>query len=119
MQTTATTAKCNRCGRTLRSLKSIAAGYGPTCKAKVAKATAELAAAAAYKPVQVTKATELVELAAIVRQGARRSTTFQAVSSRGDVVYLVDQAAHSCSCPAGEKGLACYHLAAADILAAA
>jgi hypothetical protein len=119
MNTTATTAKCNRCGRTLRSAKSIAAGYGRTCKAKVAKATAEITAAAAYKPFQVTKAVEVIELAAIVRQGTRRSTTFEAVSSKGDAVYLVDQAAHVCSCPAGEKGVACYHLAAADILAAA
>lgn len=119
MNTTATTAKCTRCGRTLRSAKSITDGMGRTCKAKVAKAAAEITATAAYKPVQVTKATELVELAAIVRQGTRRSTTFQAISSRGDAVYLVDQAAHVCSCPAGEKGLACYHLAAADILAAA
>lgn len=117
MTTTAAVAtKCNRCGRTLRSAKSIAAGYGPTCKAKVAQAVATVTEAAVYKPFQITKAVEVIELAAIVRQAAGR---FQAVSSRGDAVYLVDQAAHVCSCPAGEKGVTCYHLAAADILVAA
>lgn len=114
--TTTQTVKCNRCGRALRSAKSIAAGYGPTCRAKVAKATADLTGADTYQAFRVTKAAELVELAAIVRTAPG---TFQAVSSRGDVVYVVDQAAHACSCPAGEHGRACYHLAAADILAAA
>ncbi len=114
---TTTTTKCTRCGRALRSAQSIADGMGRTCKAKVAAATVTVAAV--YKPAQVAKAAELVELAAIVREGARRSTSFRAVSSRGDAVYAVDQAAHSCTCPAGEKGVACYHLAAADMLTAA
>jgi hypothetical protein len=116
MQTTAPTAKCTRCGRTLRSATSIAAGMGRTCKAKVAAAARQINAAAAYKPAQVTKATELVELAAIVRV---RFAVFTAVSSRGDDLYTVNAATRTCSCPAGEKGLACYHLAAAEILTAA
>lgn len=116
MNTTATTAKCTRCGRTLRSQKSIADGMGRTCKAKVAKSIALVTAAAAYKPFQVAKAAELVELNAIVRD---RFAVFTAVSSRGDDTYTVNAALRTCSCPAGERGLACYHLAAAEILTAA
>lgn len=109
-----TTARCTRCGRTLRSAQSIAAGMGRTCKAKVAKA-AELAAVA-YKPFQVAKATELVELGAIVRT---RFAVYTAVSSRGDATYTVNAALRTCTCPAGEKHVACYHLAAAEMLTAA
>jgi hypothetical protein len=116
MNTTATTAKCNRCGRTLRSAKSIATGYGPTCKAKIAKTTAKAAKANAYKPFQIAKATELIELHAIM---AVDFALYTAVSSRGDDTYTVSAAARTCSCPAGEQGLACYHLAAAEILTAA
>lgn len=115
--TTATvTTKCNRCGRALRSEKSVKAGYGPTCKAKVAQAAKAIAETAVYKEFQMTKAVEVVELAAIVRTAR---AAFQVVSSNGHDVYLIDQTAHTCSCPAGEHGRICYHLAAADILAAA
>jgi hypothetical protein len=112
--TTAHTTRCNRCGRRLRSAKAVAAGYGRTCKAKV-KAAAERVTSG-YTTDQVTKAVELVEVTAIVRHTPGQ---FQAVSSRGDAIYLVDQAAHTCTCPAGQHGRVCYHLAAADILAAA
>lgn len=118
--TTATTAKCASCGRTLRNPASIAARRGPKCRAKIARAITTATAAgklAAYKPVQVTKAVEVIELAAIAR--IRRTTAWVAVSSRGDATYTVDIHTRSCTCPAGERAIRCYHLAAADILAAA
>jgi hypothetical protein len=110
------TTRCNRCGRTLRSATSIAAGYGPTCARKVRKASALVATTTAYQPFQLDKAAELVEMGAIVRI---RFAEFTAVSSRGDGVYTVNAAIRTCTCPAGERGVACYHLAAAEILTAA
>lgn len=115
MNTTATTAtKCNRCGRTLRSARSIAAGYGPTCKAKVATATTT--ATVGYKPAQVDKAAELIELGGIVPVRGRR--VFRAISSDGTRTYLT--APQACTCAAGLKGQhVCFHRIAATILAAA
>jgi hypothetical protein len=83
--------------------------------AKIAKA-AKVVDLAEYKAFQVAKAQELIELRAIVRTAP---ALYLAVSSDGSVNYEVNTAAHSCSCKAGERGLRCYHLAAADILAAA
>jgi hypothetical protein len=108
---------CTRCGRPLRSAKSIADRMGRTCKAKTTQAARRVTSG--YTTDQVTKAVELIETAAIIIHTARARRRFQAVSSRGDAVYLVDQAAHSCTCPAGVHGKVCYHLAAADILTAA
>ncbi|WP_018682194.1 DUF6011 domain-containing protein [Actinokineospora enzanensis] len=113
--TTTTTTHCGRCGRTLRSATSIARGYGRTCAAKIAKATNEVAETAEYKPVQIEKAAELLELRAITRTAPK---IYLAVSSRGDATYSIDQHAGRCDCPAGDRGLRCYHLAAAAILAA-
>jgi len=113
MAATQTTAKCIRCGRTLRSAKSIADGAGRTCKAKIAEATKS---ATEYKPVQVAKAAELIELKAIVRTSA---TAFVAVASNGTATYETDAYRQTCTCKAGERGIRCYHLAAAQILAAA
>lgn len=115
MSTTTTTAKCLRCGRKLTAVKAIADGYGRTCKAKIAKA-AKVVDLAEYKAGQVAKARELIEMRAIVRTAP---ALYLAVSSNGTVNYEVNQAARSCSCKAGERGLRCYHLAAAEILAAA
>lgn len=117
--TTATataTAKCNRCGRTLTAARSVANGYGRTCKAKIAAAT-RATDLTEYKPVQVAKAVEVIELGGILR--ADRAALYLTVSSDGTARYRVDQAEHTCTCKAGERGLRCYHLAAADILAAA
>ena len=111
----ATVVKCNRCGRTLTATSSIARGYGRVCHGKIAAAAERIRAT--YKPAQITKAIETVELAAIVRTD--RPNLYLAVSSRGDATYNVDQAAHRCTCPAGERSVACYHLAAADIMTAA
>lgn len=115
MTATQTTTKCLRCGRTLRSAKSIAAGYGPTCAARIAQA-AKVIDLAAYKANQIAKAAELIELKAIVRTTA---TTFAVVSSNGADTYETDTYRQTCTCKAGERGLRCYHLAAAQILVAA
>jgi hypothetical protein len=120
--TTATTTavKCAECGRTLTNLRSIAARRGPTCRARVAQAIATATTngkLAAYQPAQVAKAVEVVELAAIAR--VRRSTAWVVVSSHGNATYTVDIHTRTCTCPAGDHGRRCYHLAAAEILAAA
>ena len=114
MTATQTTAKCTRCGRGLRAAKAIADGMGRTCKAKVAAAAK---AATEYKPVQVAKAVETIELGAIVR--AARPRLYLAVSSNGSTNYVVNTIDQSCTCKAGERGIRCYHLAAAQILNAA
>lgn len=107
--------RCLKCRHVLRSTKSIARGYGPTC----AKYIRENAAVAAtdFKPVQVEKALELIELGAIVR--TVRALLFKAVSSSGRERYYVNAAARVCTCKAGARGVRCYHLAAAQILTAA
>lgn len=115
MTATQTTTNCNRCGRTLRSAKSIAAGYGPTCAAKIQKA-AKVVDLAAYKAQQIAKAAELIELRAIVRTS---TNTYAAVSSDGTATYETDAYRQTCTCKAGERGIRCYHLAAAQILTAA
>ena len=114
MSETTTPTNCLRCGRTLTSAKSINDGMGRACKAKVA-AAAQTADLAEYKPVQVAKAVEVIEQGGIVPTS--RVALYLAVSSDGTVNYLVDQIEHSCTCKAGQRGIRCYHLAAADILA--
>jgi hypothetical protein len=114
MTATQTTTKCI-CGRTLRAAKSVARGYGPRCYAKIQKA-AKVVDLAAYKAAQIAKAAELIELRAIVRTAP---ATFAAVSSDGSQTYTVNPAAQSCTCKAGERGIRCYHVAAAQILNAA
>ena len=108
------TARCIRCSRVLRSAKSIADGAGRTCKAKIAEAAN---AATEYKPVQIAKAVETIELGAIVRSD--RPRLYLAVSSNGSTNYVVNTIDQSCTCKAVERGIRCYHLAAAQILAAA
>jgi hypothetical protein len=107
--------RCLKCRHVLRSAKSIARGYGPTC----AKYIKENAAAAAtdFKPVQVEKALELIELGAIA--ATVHALLFEVVSSKGDDRYFVNAATRACTCRAGERGVRCYHLAAAQILTAA
>lgn len=110
------TGTCLRCGRTLRATQSVADGMGRTCKAKVRQA-AQTVDLTAFKPYQQAEAAELIEQGGMVPTS--RAALYLAVSSDGVTVYLVDQAEHSCTCPAGAKGTACYHLAAAQILSAA
>lgn len=102
---------CLRCGRILRSTKSIAAGYGPTCAAKVRNAQADLTD---YKPAQINSARELIEDGAII---PLRNHVFTTVSSDGTETYLSHT--HTCNCPAGLAGRRCYHTAAARMLLAA
>ncbi|MET8334381.1 helix-turn-helix domain-containing protein [Streptosporangium canum] len=68
-----------------------------------------------FKPFQIDKAREAIEQAAILPTS--RPGIYTAVSSDGTTTYLVHRAA--CTCPAGQKQRACYHRAAAAILAAA
>lgn len=105
--TTNPTVKCIRCGRTLRSAASVARGMGPACASKVAKATVDA------KSTTLDKARELIELAALVPVKGRH--VFRVVSSNADQTYLT--AARNCTCPAGLKGRACYHMAAVRLLA--
>lgn len=105
------TAKCRRCGRTLTDPKSIARGYGRTCARRVAEQF--VIVAARYSTQQVDKAIELIGDGAIERISA---VEFAAVSSDGTTVYVTTPAA--CSCKAGMFGRACYHRAAAELLAA-
>lgn len=105
---------CLRCGRTLTSATSIAAGYGPTCRAKL-QAGLRQADLHDFKAAQVTSALELIEDGAIlpIRTGIYRS-----VSSDGTELYLT-AVTGQCNCPAGLRGTRCYHSAAARILALA
>lgn len=64
-----------------------------------------------FKPFQVEKAVELVEQGGIV--ATSRPGLYAAVSSDGSVTYLVDAGARTCTCKAGERGVRCYHVAAA------
>jgi len=115
MTATPAPTRCGRCGRTLTAAASIARGYGRGCAAKIDAAT-KVVDLADYQAAQLAKAAELIELVAIARTAP---ALYLAVSSRGDATYAVDQAACTCTCPAGERGVRCYHLAAATILAAA
>jgi hypothetical protein len=108
MTTTKNPVKCIRCGRTLRSETSIARGTGPTCAAKIAKATVDA------KATTLDKARELIELAALVPLRGHR--VFRVVASTGGHTYLT--AAHNCTCPAGLRDRECYHMVAVRLLAA-
>jgi hypothetical protein len=114
--TTTTHLVCHHCGRPLRSAHSLALGYGPTCARRITAAAA-LVDLDAYQTDQVTRALELIAEHAIV--GTRARHRFVAVSSHGDANYDVDADNDTCTCPAGERAVRCYHLAAASILAAA
>lgn len=115
--TAATITRCPRCRRVLRSARSIAAGVGPTCKAKIAAAAKTTTA----KPAQVAKAQELIELGAIVpvrAHRARRPRVFRVVSTDGTRTYLT-AATGQCNCAAGLKGRDCYHAFTARLIDAA
>jgi hypothetical protein len=113
----APTTRCIRCGRTLKSARSIAAGMGRTCRAKVAEA-AKVIDLSVFKDTKgaATRAEQLIADAGIVP--TRHAGQFIATSSDGTKTYTVDTIDRSCTCPAGLKGRACYHLVAADIITA-
>jgi len=107
--------RCRKCRHVLRTAKSIALGYGPTCMKRIKENAA--VAATDFKPAQVEKAMELIELGAII--ATVHALLFDVVSSKGDERYTTNAAARTCTCKAGERGMRCYHLAAAQILTAA
>ena len=112
------TITCLRCGRVLTSADSIAAGYGPTCRAKI-RAAEKAADLTEFSPRQVGDARELIHDggALPLRRWGHGSLIIVAVSTDGTAVHRTTT--HACTCPAGVKGTRCYHLAAARILTAA
>lgn len=113
--TTTTAPKCRRCHRALRSADSIARGMGRTCARKDRQERAARVVLATYSPVQVEKVKELLTDGGVARVGRH---LYLAVASNGDDRYEIDTAAGSCTCKAGERGIRCYHLGAATLLAA-
>ena len=114
MNAKAETTKCLRCHRTLRAASSVAAGYGPTCQAKV-RTAAKAQIITQYKPHQIAKAEELIEQGGLI---PLRGLIYLAVSSDGTQTYKTHRSA--CTCPAGVKGrYACKHSIAAHILSLA
>lgn len=112
----AKTTKCGKCKRTLTSAASVALGFGPTCYRKVKQAAKAKAIATAYKPHQIVKAQELLDLGALVPLRGRR--VFLVPSSDGTETYRTHRAA--CTCPAGIKGVhPCKHRIAAHMIALA
>lgn len=105
---------CLRCARPLRSTTSQARGYGRTCATRVRRA-ATVVDLSAYKAAQVESARELIEDGAIV---PIRPRIYRSVSSDGTELYLT-AVTGQCNCAAGLKGRRCYHVAAAQLLAAA
>ena len=112
---TSTTAKCARCHRTLRSADSIARRMGRTCARKHRQEQAAKLVLANYSAAQVEKVRELLADGGLARTSG---TTYVAVASNGIDRYTVDTAAASCTCKAGERGIRCYHVGAAQIAAA-
>jgi hypothetical protein len=109
------TTKCTRCHRTLRSASSLAVGMGRTCARKARQEQAAKLILASYSPVQVEKVRELLADGGIARTSRH---TFEVVSSDGTRRYEVDATRAACNCKAGENGRRCFHLAAAQLLAA-
>jgi uncharacterized Zn finger protein len=109
------TPRCKRCRRTLRSADSIARQYGRTCARKKRQEDAARLVLANYTEVQVEKVRQLLADGGVQRVNR---TTFLAVASNGVDRYEVSTAHASCTCPAGQHGRACYHLAAAQLSAA-
>jgi hypothetical protein len=100
--------RCTRCGRKLTSASSRARSTGRTCERKVRAALAYIGAS--FTPRQIEAATELIADGGLV-VGPNYSCL--AVSSDGLSTYVVDVAAATCTCQAGQHGRPCYHLAAA------
>lgn len=108
-------ATCTRCGRTLTDPASVARGVGPVCARRI-RAHAALAIAR-HTPAAVDKALVLIADGGITPAGRwQTDRQFRVVSSDGSLTYLVDH--ERCTCRAARFGLACYHRAAVDLLAA-
>lgn len=105
--------ECRRCGRKLRSRRSREVGYGPVCRLRI-----KLALPVGTTDEKLGKALDLIESGGIVQLevGRRKNSIFQVVSSRGDQKYLV--ASMVCTCPAGRRGVTCYHQVAVSVVTA-
>lgn len=114
MNTKAAHTNCHRCGRKLTSATSSARGYGRVCATKVREA-AKVVNLSEYKAAQIESAQELIADGAIL---PLRGRIYLAVSSDGLTTHRTATTGQ-CTCPAGLKGRRCYHVAAAQILAAA
>ncbi len=110
---TATTkhTRCLRCRRPLRNPSPD--GLGPKCRRKVRRAART---EAAHPQWQRNKATELIELGAVVP--LRQNRIFLVVSDDGTEIYRT-AATGQCNCPAGLRSVRCYHAVAAHYMAAA
>ncbi|MBA0053472.1 hypothetical protein E0L36_22110 [Streptomyces sp. AJS327] len=107
--TTTEPARCRKCRRPLRNASPD--GLGPKCRRNVRRANRENAAR--YQGWQVAKAAELLELGAIVPLRKTSLTrVFLVVSDDGSEIYRT-AASGQCNCPAGLRGVRCYHGAAA------
>lgn len=109
-------ANCLRsgCGRRLTAAASRRRGYGPVCWRRVRDAAAQAPAPTRAKPEQQAKARALIAEGGI--RPLSRDGLFAATSSDGTAVYLTDLRFQKCPCKAGQYGLYCYHLTAAQIL---
>jgi ParB-like chromosome segregation protein Spo0J len=106
MTSTGEIIRCDRCKRPLRASRSIAEQIGRGCKA-IRRAEA----LAGFKPEQADRARKLIADGGIAPTTERR--VFFAISSDGYTRHITDAGARTCTCPAGEHGRRCYHLAAA------
>lgn len=106
--------RCLSCDRPIRSAESIAAGRGSGCRAKLRRA-AKTADLSQWTPKQAEQARELIEDGGLVPAG--QEDEFLAVSTDGSEVYRCG--ATFCECPAGQKDMHCYHVAAVVITLAA
>ncbi|MGW1989621.1 hypothetical protein [Embleya sp. NPDC001921] len=104
--------RCLKCRRILR--RPTPDGYGPKCRRKVHQKPANRLGD--YKPYQVAKAVELLEMGALIP--LRGNRIFLTVSDDGSEVYRT-AATGQCNCPAGLRSVACYHAAAARLVSAA
>lgn len=109
VQAEVTDHRCTKCGRALQSAESIRRGMGKECARKVRTELAK----AEYSASQVASAEELISDGAIVQISAR---VFRSVSSDGTAYYMT-AITGQCNCPAGMRGIRCYHSLAARILA--
>jgi hypothetical protein len=105
-------ATCQDCGRRIWAAASVAAKRGSGCRAKIRRAAR--AAQADVKPGQLAKAVELIDDGGIVP--VSRPGIYAATSSDGTTIYVTNLNDGTCTCPAGQHGRYCYHLAAASIL---
>lgn len=104
-------ARCRKCRRPLRTAESVARSIGPTCARRARQEARRLLAD--YTADQIGKAYELITDGGLVQTG--RAGFWNAVSSKGDEVYLVHVKA--CNCPGGRRSRKlCYHTAAIRML---